>query len=346
MRKKKLLTLLGCRWLVWIFLALVLMAATTPASTEEWPKQIVCGAFPKGSTDYGVHTAIATLISKYTPTQCIVREGAGSIPLVTGIKQGYTDISGLVAADLYTIYHGLKLFKGNAIDIRALAVTYEVPLAFGVRPKEGIETVSDLKGKAVRTKSPTWWVNELSENLIGYYKVDIRAVSGGHGMALTGPMVDKEIDAIFDSVTTGASLVIKQSVGLKWLPLSIEAAKYAISRVPGTEVYYIPDWIKKMHDMPLDKDFFVTGSPVYLYMLPGRLPEFVVSGILDAIFTPGHLDEVVGMSRDLLVMNLKRAVGSPDFLIPFDPGAIKYYKAKGLWTEKHEQRQKELLAKK
>jgi len=73
------------------------------------------------------------------------------------------------------------------------------------------------------------------------------------------------------------------------------------------------------------------------------MPDFVAYGILAAIYDGNHLEEVRNLSKHLTDASIEKSVEK--FWIPFHPGAVKYYKDRGVWTKETEARQKELLDK-
>ena len=73
------------------------------------------------------------------------------------------------------------------------------------------------------------------------------------------------------------------------------------------------------------------------------MPDHVAYGIVAAIYDGNHLDEVRALSKDLTDTSIEMAVKHS--WLPFHPGAVKYYKDKGVWTKEMEARQQEVLAK-
>jgi len=315
---------------------------------EEWPEQIIWGAWPKTAAIYPSCCAEAQLISKYTPSKCLLREYAGGIPGLTALEEGTIDIWPLAYYDLVNAYYGTGPFEGKPMDIRALHGFAFTQLCFGVRPDEGINSVSDLAGKRV-AQLVIPWNNELNKYVREFYGVrdtDVKlvTVAGAEG-ATVDAMIDKTIDAVFGSVRGGWTHQIRESVGLKWLPISEEAAEYATSRVVGTMPFLLRESTKEMQGIPLEEDFLVVAGLAPI-AVRSDLPDYIAYGILDGIYAPGHIDEVSMLGPIVEdIREWQEVEGQWPFFIPFHPGAVQYFKDTMIWTEKYEQRQQELLAK-
>lgn len=312
-------------------------------AADKWPSTISVGSFSKGSTSYPVNVAIAKLIGKYTPVSAAVREYAGGAPGIEALIRGDVDTWAQGQTDFYEAYLGEGLWKGRPQDLRLLIGTvFEGPLGFGVRPSDGIHSIKDLAGKKVMSKSAIPYQNRANEAILRKAGVwdkvtHIQFASTGD---IAPAMIEKTVDSFCWAIGGPYSLQIKESTGIDWISLTEEEAD-AVRAIPGLTPWKASGWILEMYGYPPDK---VLRSYSYLFAVSARaeMSENVAYGIVKAVFDGNHLDEVRSLSQNLSATSLKTAVA--DFWVPFHPGAVKYYKEKGIWTAKMEARQKELLA--
>jgi TRAP transporter TAXI family solute receptor len=320
--------------------------AVTPKgmAQEKWPSTITIGSFTKGSTSYPVNVAFAKLVSKYTPVNAAVREYAGGAPGIEALIRGDVDTWSQGQTDFYDAYLGQGLWKGKPQDLRFLTgVVFEGPLAFGVRPGEGIRTIKDLAGKRVMTKSAIPYQNHANELILKKAGVwdKVKHIQFASTGDIAPAMIEKTVDSFCWAIGAPFTLQIKEATGIDWISLTEDEAN-AVREIPGLAPWTATNWILEMYNYQKDK---VLRSYAYLFAFAVRseMKDDVAYGMLKAIYDDNHLDEVRSLSKNLLDTSLKLAVS--DFWVPFHAGAVKYYKDKGVWTDKMEARQKELLAK-
>ena len=311
-------------------------------SAEKWPSTITIGSFVKGSTSYPVNVAIAKLVSKYTPANAAVREYAGGAPGIEALGRGDVDTWSQGQTDFYNVYLGKGFWKDKAKDIRMIiGVAFTGPLAFGVRPGEGIQSLKDLAGKRVLVKSFIPYLNEANKLILEKAGVwdKIKPIAMASTTEVAPDMIEKKVDSFCWAIGAPYSLQIKQSVGIDWISLT-EGEAAAVMGIPGLVPWTASGWILKMYDYPPDK---ILRSYAYTfgYAVRSDMPDHVAYGMLDAVYGKNHLDEVRSLSKHLVETSLDLSVKY--FWVPFHSGAVKYYKDKGVWTPEMDTRQKELL---
>ena len=322
------------------------LALALPSGAEEWPKQIIYGSYSKGSDSYPPTVGLCHLITKYTPSKAIIREYAGGTPGLSAMVKGDVDLWAMNQYGEYQAYFGTGTWKGKPQNIRLIACTFLGGQAYGVRPGGGIDKMEDLAGKRVMCLWVSEFTNDTNKAILEYYGLwdKITKVRYVKFSEIVDAMTDKTADAFGQAVGAGYTIQIKESVGIKWLPLSDGAIKHVIKSVKTATKYTFGPELLRMYDMPLSTVFNTWAYQHALACKP-NLPEHIVYGILKAIYEKGHIDEVKMLSYHLPEMNLEYAAGSSGFEVPFHKGAIKYFKEKGVWTAAAEAKQKELLAK-
>lgn len=155
-------------------------------------------------------------------------------------------------------------------------------------------------------------------------------------------MVDKRADAFLLSTEGAYAMKIKASVGLKWLPISEKCVEYVVNNMEGFDKYQWAPYLLKLWGFSSEEVVYCTAY-CNSNAVRADLPDYVVYGILDALYGEKHLDEVKDLAGYMHDVSLKRACSG--FWYPFHDGAVKYFKEKGVWTDEMGKRQKELLVK-
>ena len=337
-------------FLVTLFLALAVSGldfhggATVFAEdpSAKWPKQIILGSFVKGSEQYPTMVAAAQLISKYTPAKAFVREYAGGTPIWEALMRGDIDTWSIGYDEFHNAYYGKGFWKDKPQDIVLLTGAWIIgTTGFGVRPGEGISALKDLAGKRCMVQSFIHGQNSAIEAAMKqagvWDKAKILKMTSTSDLAPL--MIDKKIDTFFWSADAGYTLQIKEAVGLEWIPLTKEEQHAAVTACPGMIPWKHPH--PEMHGYPRDEIIPLVG---YCMGIVSRtdMPDHVAYGILKAWYDENHLDEVRALSPSMETTTFENACKY--FWNPFHPGAVQFYKDKGIWTPELEQRQKELLS--
>ena len=134
---------------------------------------------------------------------------------------------------------------------------------------------------------------------------------------------------------TPASLEIAQTAGLCVTALTEKEGKAVEEAIPG---FFYGIWRKGTFG--LDVDTPSMGMAMAFYAR-ADLGEDLVYGATKAIYE--HTDELAKVHPKGAEWTLANATKNP--VIPFHPGAIKYYKEKGTWTPQLEAANQRMLKK-
>ena len=315
------------------------------APAEKWPTPVIIGSFEKGSSSYPTNVAMARLVSKYAPAKAVVREYAGGAPGLDALVRGYAHTWAVGQNDFINAYYGTGLWKDKPQNIRLLIGAWYVgPTGFGIRPREGMNSIKDLAGKKCMVKSFIPYQNKLVETIMRQAGVWDKATI--IEMAATGDinpaMIEKKVDCFYHSIGGAYTLELKTAVGVDWISLTEEEQRAGLAVTPGQVAYTAPRWILEMYGYPPNK---VLRSTAYCQGIAvhADMADHVAFGILDAVYSENRINEVRSVSQDLNDSDIKLAVKYS--WLPFHAGAVKFYKEKGVWTDEMEAKQKEFLAK-
>ena len=315
---------------------------------QQLPPILNIGTSSVGSFQYIAASAVATVINKYTPMKATVKSMGGTTawyPLITtkdlelGMLNNWEAEKGYLGESVY-----MKLTQGKGFPIRLIAIGIWNSIGSVVAADSGIYKYSDLKGKRVAGNYPTPSFQLQTEGLLangGVKWSEIIPVPVSTLAEGIKAVVEGRADAA-GTIRLGVPLVeeLHSKKGARFLPLdpSPEALKRVSEKFPGYPVKVTPG----PGNTGVEKEQYMFAFDDNLI---GRedLPDEAVMLIVKALWE--HYKDL-GSIHVLLKDWIPDRFVSNKALIPYHPGAIKFYKEKGVWTEEMAKLQEALLAKK
>jgi TRAP transporter TAXI family solute receptor len=251
----------------------------------------------------------------------------------------------VTSPESYTAYMGEGPYKQPLKNLRVISVGASVLLSYVVRADSDIKTMAELKGKRVaidRASYVTKVENETCVQAAGLdLKKDITAVPVAGVAELMYCIMDGRADAGWASVGSSQVKEVAGRVGgLRWLSLAggpdDAAARLLKEKVAGSRIVQI----KAGQDPDVKNDAWILDTPIYLATHKSFSDEVVYQTLKAGL---EHQKELVSIHPVFKGWTAKGSV-SPDAAIPYHPGAIRYYKEVGLWSDAMEQAQAKVLA--
>jgi uncharacterized protein len=326
---------------VGVFLGVLLGFGCLAGAAEEKPKILITtGGI--GGVYYYYGTAVAEILTKYAGVEATAIQTAASVDNLLLIQRRSdpkknTYYLGIVLPDsAFLAYTGaIDKFKDKpAKDIRILWATYPNILHIVAAPGSGIKTVADLKGKRVSTAAPgsgteleAFMVLEAAGVKTSDLAKQERLGAGESGESMS----HGTLDAYFwsgglptSSVTELATSMSRQGKKLEFVDLDPkgELVKTLLKKYPGV-----------MEPGMIPKDVYGTAKDTRtlefwnLFVGPSSLPEKYSYAITKALFE--HQDQLQKAVKAAKDNTLASAVKFVHGTIPYDPGALRYYKEKG-----------------
>jgi TRAP transporter TAXI family solute receptor len=271
---------------------------------------------------------MANIISKYLPyAEATAEVTSASVDncLLVGAKKA--DMAFVMADVGWDAYQGKGKFK-DKLPIRTLAVLYPNNMHIVTVEGKGIQTPADLKGKRVSTGSPGSGTEVKALRVLEAYGLDPdkdmkRDRLGAAESA--GALKDGKVDAYFwDGGLPTASITdlgATPGIKLKLIDHGDAIAKMKQKYGPLYVVGKIP--AKTYPGQEKDVAIAVVWN---ILICNVAMKDTVAYDILKTIFD--HQPELVTVHKDAAQIKLgPQADGSP---IPFHPGAMKYFKEKGV----------------
>ncbi|HET7700455.1 MAG TPA: TAXI family TRAP transporter solute-binding subunit [Candidatus Limnocylindria bacterium] len=302
-------------------------ASATPSFTGK-SLNIVTGGTGGVYIVYGA--GLADLLNKKLGTAASAQSTPASVDNMKLIRDGKADLAFTLSDTAYDAVQGKGKFAPPEAkaDAKALAILYSNFTHFVVRNDSAIKTIADLKGKRVNTGAAGSGTEIIANRTLEAYGLDpatdIQRERTGVADA-AAQLKDGRIDAFVWSggLPTGAVADLAKSVPIRILDQT--------------------DGIKKLADK-YGPFYFGATIPKGTY---GLAADTTVSGVANILVAPSSMDAALAKAilrtmfdnvADLGTIhpegkNLKletAIVGSP---IDFHPGAIDFYKEKGVWKK-------------
>ena len=159
----------------------------------------------------------------------------------------------------------------------------------------------------------------------------------------SAPMLEGKADAVGEGGTAGADMVELDAVkGVRFL--SINTTPEAVKAYEDAYGYPIAwAWVDPHPNIVgiVERTAMLTFRDYYMCN-PNKISEEEAYAIIEALWD--HMDLVTAISSDFYFFTKPEMLLIDMPMIPYHPGAIKFYKEKGIWTQALEDRQAELLA--
>lgn len=303
------------------------LAATPVAAQSKTRLSIATGG--TGGVYYPLGGGMAALISKHIPnteaTAEVTTASVDNVKLLHGNRVGMAFSLPDTAWDGYS--GQLKGMKDKA-NIRSLMALYSNFMHIVAVDGSGIKTVADLKGKRVSTGAPGSGVEVKGLRVLEAYGLtpaDLKTQERLGAAESAGALKDRKIDAFFwdGGLPTAAVLDLAATPGMKihMIPHADAIPKMVAKYGP---LYFVSPIPKGMYK-GIDEDVPVAAA-TNLLIVNEKMSDDLAYQITKLFLE--HTADLVAVHKAAVDINLKNAViGSP---IPFHPGALRYYKEKGV----------------
>lgn len=310
-------------------------ASTTPApSATGTPNftgktlNIVTGGTGAVYIVYGA--GLAELLNKKLGTAASAQSTTASVDNMKLIRDGKADVAFTLADTAFDAVNGKGSFASpeKPADAKALAVLYSNLTHLVVKESGGINAVPDLKGKRVSMGSAGSGTEIIANRTLEAYGMDPAADISRERLGAqdsANALRDGKIDAFFFSGGLPVPAVLDLSTGTKIKMLDLADSIQKMTAKYGN--FYFPIKIPKT-TYNTAADVTVSGV-ANLLVVPSSFDPAFAQAILATMFdNKADLVKVHSAANDL---SLDAAVvGSP---IDYHPGAIDFYKSKGVWKK-------------
>ncbi len=273
---------------------------------------------------------LAELLNKRLGTAASAQSTTASVDNMKLIRDGKADVAFTLADTAFDAVNGKGSFASpeKASNAKALAVLYSNLTHLVVKESGGINAVPDLKGKRVSMGSAGSGTEIIANRTLEAYGLDPAADISRERLGAqdsANALRDGKIDAFFFSGGLPVPAVLDLGTGTKIKMLDLADSISKMTAKYGN--FYFPIKIpKSTYNTAAD----VTVSGVAnLLVVPTSFDPALARAILATMFdNKADLVKVHSAANDLSLDSA--VVGSP---IDYHPGAIDFYKSKGVWKK-------------
>lgn len=305
----------------------------TAAPAQADLKRLTIGTNPSGSTYFLLGSGFAKLFQEKLGIRSTAQPHAGSSVYLPLMNAGEITLGLNSSLDSGLAFNGKPPYRKPMSKVRAIARIWVLPYAYMVKANSGIKTIEDLKGKRVVVNFKTnVSLRQLNETILatgGLKRSDVKAIDSG-------------------GVVKGVNMVIEGRVDATPVAVMMPAMRKAHATVPGG--LRIVALGKMATDAHMAKG--IAGSRTMTMKPIKRLP-YVIGATKIAAFDT-YINAGTSVS-DADAYKLAKAIHQnwkamqksyPPLRgvkasalapatnpVPYHPGAVKYYKEAGLWTD-------------
>ncbi|WBU63560.1 TAXI family TRAP transporter solute-binding subunit [Paracoccus aerodenitrificans] len=313
------------------------IGAQQPAQAEL--NNITIGTNPSGSSFFVIGSGFAKLFQETLGIRSTAQPFAGSSVYLPAIEVGDMTLGLASTVDSSLAYTGSSDYPQELTRLRAIASVWNIPYAFITQANSGIITADDLAGKRIMGDMPaSQALTEINKAIVqsgglGLEEVDFMS-SGGlmdgisavvEGRADAAP-VATSMPVLLESqasVSGGLRIVANGSQG------SDEFFRTAVVGVGGNVAKEDPQ-----------RPFIIGDTDIVSYdtllVASSEMSEEDAYLLAKTLYENwGKLQESMGQLRSIDQNEIALSSSS----IPYHPGAIRFYKEVGVWTDAHEENQ-------
>jgi hypothetical protein len=305
------------------------IAGALPAAAQQ-KISLSIATGPTGGVYYPMGGGMANVLTKYVPNLNATAEStAGSIANLQFILTKKADVALSMADASYDAWKGEQKFKGKPVPVRGLMVLY--PNRFHIVTLEGlgINKVADLKGRRVSTGPPNSGTEAKANRVLeaAGLNPDKDVIRERLTVQASGDALkDRKIDAYFWSggIPTAAVTDLAASPGVKIKFIDHSELAEVLNKKWGA--LYVRDVIPAKSYPGQEKDAQVTT--IWNILVTGAdTPDEVAYNIVKTMFD--KKEDMVRVHKECENFDLKYQTNAA-IVIPFHPGAVKYFREKGL----------------
>ena len=276
---------------------------------------------------------IAQVLSANLPgIQATAEVTAASVDNLKFLRQGTSDIAFTMADTAQDAVAGRDMFEEfGPVPARALAVLYPNYTHVVTLADSGIARVADLRGKVVSIGSPGAGGAVLAERVLTAAGLDprndIRQQNLGVAQSVDA-LKDGKIHAFIWSggLPTAAVLDLVNTSGITAKLLPLDEVLPPLQRSYGEALYYRAIIPKAVYRLPDDVPVVAVAN---LLVVSEQMPEALAHDITRIIFEQQPL--LAGIHPQARELAVEHALTGAS--IPFHPGAIRYYRERGVWKD-------------
>jgi len=284
-----------------------------------------------GGVYYPLGGGIAAVLSKYVSgMQATAEVTGGSVANLQLVGTGKPYLAMTMVDAGLDAYKGQQKFEGKAVPVRTLMVMYPNRMHVVSITATGIKSIKDLKGKRVSTGSGGSATEVMAFRVIEAAGLDKDKDMTRERLGVAesvNALKDRKIDAFFwvGGLPTAAVTDLANSPGVTIQMVDHADLVPAMNQKWGN--LYVKDVISKdvYRGMAADNQ---QATVMNLMVAHEKMDEQTAYNVVKAIFE--HREELIRVHKEAENFTLDKQKTAATGGIPWHPGALKYFKEKGV----------------
>lgn len=316
--------------------AAAVLLACGPAFGQAVPKDMTWTAYDTGSSGFNIAVAVGQQFKNVLNSDVRVLPAGNDVARLGPLKAGRAVLSAM-GIGVYFAQEGVLEFGNKAWgpqQVRlVLATTSCNGITLAVAKDVGINEVKDIRGKRVGVVVGSPALTQGALGLIafgGLTAKDVKLVEFSSNNAMWKGMVNNEVDVALSSTISGQSKEMDTSPrGVTW-PQFPAGDKEGWARVHKRAPYFVPVMATcGAGGITKEKPLTLAGYAYPIFMAydtaSADTVQAITKGMLDTYDAyKGNAPGADGLALDRQVFT---------WVVPYHDGAIRVFKAKGVWTD-------------
>ena len=322
-------------------------AAPAPAPAPSLPSMITIGTHATGSLYNNIGAGLATVATRHTSMEVKVSAMTGPVEWMPMFTTGEIELGVLNCWDAQQAWLGGFDYEaispgGNGFPVRLVTNGSFNIASILVAGDSGITTAEDLYGhNYVLTVTGSAGITMQNEAFLANQQLDrsrLTMVSVTSIVDGVDAIIEGRADATSVSIGVARNEELESTRGARFL--NWDPSPEAVARANE----YFPMWIELVEPGP-GKTGVV--EPTYMYFFSNYLvsrtdvSDDVIYAVVEALWN--NYDELAAI-HPMLVEWKPATFVTEGAVVPYHPGAIRFFQEQGIWTASMEARQQELLA--
>jgi TRAP transporter TAXI family solute receptor len=294
-----------------------------------------------GTHTYAVAAGLAKLIQEDQGIRTTIRPFSGSSAYLPQLQRGEMELGLNTSIDSYLSFRGLPPYQTPMRNLRALGMMFPLNIMFMVRADSDLTRIEDLRGqRVVVTFRANAALEQLHRGILATGGLDLDDIQPMTVAGLPEAMAalqEGRADAVPTGLNTALSLQVDAALpdGIRYLTMGQDEARLK-EIMPGTRIITVAPGPNRVGiEAPIRvssvPDMLNTGS---------HISEELAYAIVRSIHSHwGELEAELSQLRGMTSAD----IAPDDNMHPYHPGAARYFREVGLWTDAHEANQQALL---
>jgi TRAP transporter TAXI family solute receptor len=324
---------------LFLSLSLPLLSGASQAAEVRFPKTIAWSAYPTGTGGYSQAVALGNILQRQYSTNLRVIPGRNDVSRLATLRAERVHFSAGGSESVYA-QEGILNFASKIWGpqpVRALLSNYSdaCSFSFATAADANINSVADMAGKRMTFVQGAPSLNNATAALLAYANLtwdDVIPVEVGGYNASIDAVLNNRADAAGGACNSPPFLRIEASPrGLYWPEFPHDDAE-AVARVRDRLPWYVPHIAVEGANIP--EEGIEVFSSAYPFLVAYDFTDETLAYSMVKVMME-HFDQYKGNAPGANGWALERQKFEQSF-VPYHPGAIRYFREIGVWTEEAE----------